>query len=230
LQRDYDSAYPETQAPFMWWIGDIYAASFGAKRDSALCVQDLHAKNIIWAGGSDYPVTPFAARYGLWSSVVRQTLNGVYGSQPFGTAESVDIHTALKSYTIWAAHQLFLEDRIGSLEPGKDADIAVWDRDLYSIPPDDIKNLHCELTLLRGRSSTPPLKANNSYFRRSKNNRTILLSFFVRRRTIRPSPVVVFPVDGGAQWHGFISAGVYSSLLCFVLSHILSPCALQTHP
>ena len=63
----------------------------------------------------------------------------------------MDIHTALKSYTIWAAHQLFLEQRIGSLEPGKDADIAVWDRDLYTIPSDDLKNLHCELTLLRGR-------------------------------------------------------------------------------
>jgi hypothetical protein len=149
LQRDYDSGYPETQAPFMWWIGDIYAASFGAKREQRLMPYKTYTqKNIIWAGGSDYFVTPFPARYGLWSSIVRTTLSG---SQPFGTAESVDIHTALKSYTIWAAQQLFLEARVGSLEPGKDADIAVWDRDLYSIPADDIKNIHCELTLLRGK-------------------------------------------------------------------------------
>jgi len=152
LQRDYDSGYPETQAPFMWWIGDIYAASFGTKREQRLMPYKTYTqKNIIWAGGSDFSVTPFPARYGLWSSVVRRTLSGTYGSQPFGTAESVDIHTALKSYTIWAAHQLFLEDRIGSLEVGKDADIAVWDRNLYSIPSDDIKNIRCELTLLRGR-------------------------------------------------------------------------------
>jgi predicted amidohydrolase YtcJ len=151
LQRDYDAGYPETQAPFLWWLGDTYAASFGQKRDLRLMPYKTYTqKHVIWAGGSDYFVTPFPARYGLWASVVRRTLNGVYGSQPFGTAESVDIHTALKSYTIWAAHQLFLEDRIGSLEPGKDADIAVWDRDLYSIPSDDLQNLHCELTLLRG--------------------------------------------------------------------------------
>ena len=31
-----DAGYPETQAPFMWWIGDIYATSFGAKRDQRL--------------------------------------------------------------------------------------------------------------------------------------------------------------------------------------------------
>jgi hypothetical protein len=87
----------------------------------------------------------------LWSAVVRKTLKAVYGEQPFGTAESVDIHTALRAYTSWAARQLFLEDRIGSLEPGKDADLAVWDRDLYSVPVDDLKNLKCELTLLRGK-------------------------------------------------------------------------------
>jgi predicted amidohydrolase YtcJ len=105
----------------------------------------------VWGGGSDYPVTPYPARYGIWSSIERKTLKGVYGAQPFGTAESVDVHVALRSYTAWAARQLFLEDKIGSIEPGKDADIAVWDRDLYTIPSDDIKNLKCELTLLRGR-------------------------------------------------------------------------------
>ena len=152
MQKKFDAGYPETQAPFMWWIGDTYAGTFGSQRDARLMPYKTYLqKGIIWGGGSDYPVTPFPARYGLWATVVRKTLNGVYGSQPFGTAESVDIHVALKSYTIWAAHQLFLEDRVGSLQPGKDADIAVWDRDLYSIPSDDLKNLKCELTLLRGK-------------------------------------------------------------------------------
>jgi len=148
LQHDYDAGYPETQPPFMWWIGALYEASFGPKREARLMPYRTYTqKNIIWAAGSDFFVTPFPARYGLWSSVVRKTQTG---TQPFGTVESVDIHTALKSYTIWAAHQLFLENRVGSLEPGKDADLAVWDRDLYSIPSDDLKSLKCQLTLLRG--------------------------------------------------------------------------------
>jgi len=102
-------------------------------------------------GGSDFPATPFAARYGLWSSVERRTLHGVYGEQPFGTQESVDVHVALRSSTVWAARQLFLENRIGSIEVGKDADIAVWDRDLYSVPSSALKDLKCQMTLLRGR-------------------------------------------------------------------------------
>jgi len=159
LQKQYDAGYPEAQAPFMWWLGDNYAANLGP--DRALRLKPFATylrKGIIWGGGSDYPVTPFPARYGLWSSVERKTLNATYGSQPFGTAESIDIHTALKSYTIWAARQLFLEDRIGSIEPGKDADIAIWDRDPYTIPAADLKNLKCTLTLLRGKvvyDSTP---------------------------------------------------------------------------
>lgn len=152
LQKNFDAGYPETQAPFMWWIGDLYAGTFGAQRCLRLMPFKTYTqKGIQWGGGSDYSVTPFPARYGLWSSVVRKTLNGTYGPQPFGTEQSVDIHVALKSYTIWAAHQMFLENQIGSIEVGKDADIAVWDRDLYSIPADDLKNLKCELTLLRGR-------------------------------------------------------------------------------
>jgi predicted amidohydrolase YtcJ len=148
LQRDYDSAYPETQPPFMWWIGALYEASFGPKREARLMPYKTYTqKGILYAAGSDFFVTPFPARYGLWSSVVRKTQTG---TQPFGTSEAVDIHTALKSYTIWAAHQLFLENRVGSLEVGKDADIAVWDRDLYSVPSDQLKDLKCQLTLLRG--------------------------------------------------------------------------------
>jgi predicted amidohydrolase YtcJ len=152
LQKQYDAGYPEAQPTFMWWIGDTYSGNYGPVR--SLRINPFHTyleKNIKWAGGSDYPVTPFAPRYGLWASVERKPLNAVYGKQPFGTSESVDIHVALKSYTIWAAHQLFLEKRIGSLEPGKDADLVVWDRDIYTIPSADIKGMKCELTMFRGR-------------------------------------------------------------------------------
>ncbi len=151
LEEKYDAAYPEAQAPFIWWLGDTYAGNLGPERSRRLLPLDTFLKHgIHWGGGSDYPITPVAARYGLWASVERETLKGNYGPHPFGTAEAVDIHAALRSYTIWGAHQLFLEQRIGSLELGKDADIAVWDRDMYGIPSPELKNLKCELTILRG--------------------------------------------------------------------------------
>ena len=151
LQKQYDAGYPESQATFTWWLGDNYAGNLGPVRGLRLNPFRTYVrKGIKWAGGSDYGVTPFPARYGLWASVARKALNGTYGATPFGTAESVDIKTALRSYTIWAAHQIFLDDRVGSIEPGKDADIAVWDRNMLAVPTDALKDLRCELTLFRG--------------------------------------------------------------------------------
>jgi predicted amidohydrolase YtcJ len=152
LQKKYDAGYPETQATFMWWVGDTNAGSFGPERSVRMMPFKTYlAKGVVWTGGSDYAVTPFPARYGIWASVARKPMQGVYGMDPFGSAESVGVREALRSYTIWAARQLFLEDRIGSLEPGKEADIAVWDRDLYSVAPDEIRNLKCEMTIFGGR-------------------------------------------------------------------------------
>ncbi len=151
LQKQYDAGYPELQAPFMWWIGDTYAGTFGPQRSARLIpLKTMLTRGIVWAGGSDYFVTPFPARYGIWASVARETLKGVYGPHPFGTAESVDARVALRSYTEWAAHQLFLDGTVGSIELGKDADIAIWDRDMYTVPTGDLKNMKCEMTLFKG--------------------------------------------------------------------------------
>jgi predicted amidohydrolase YtcJ len=151
LQKNYDAGYPEMQPEFLWWIGDLYAGNYGPKRDQSLePLKSLYTRGILWSGGSDYPITPVAPRYGLWASLARQTAIGTYGLHPFGMSEAVDIHTALRSYTAWGARQMFLENKIGSIEVGKRADIAIWDRNLYAIPTDQIKDLRCWMTFLDG--------------------------------------------------------------------------------
>jgi predicted amidohydrolase YtcJ len=151
LQRDDDAGYPEAQAEFLWWIGDNYAGNYGAQRaPHVVPLKSFLTHHIKWGGGSDFPVTPVAARYGIWASVQRETLKGTYGKQPFGTAEAVSVHDALRSYTSWAAPLLFLEKDAGSLEKGKRADIAVWDRDPYKVKPDQLKDMKCLMTLLDG--------------------------------------------------------------------------------
>jgi predicted amidohydrolase YtcJ len=151
LQKKYDAGYPEMQAEFLWWIGDIYAGNYGPKRNATLVpLKTMETRGIVWSGGSDFAVTPIPARYGLWASLARQTAKGTYGANPFGMKEAVDIHTALRSYTAWSARQMFLENKIGTLEVGKRADIAVWDRDLYAVPMEQIKDMTCLMTLIDG--------------------------------------------------------------------------------
>jgi predicted amidohydrolase YtcJ len=152
LQKTYDAGYPEPSSTFTWWLGDVYSSNFGPQRSLRLNpFKTFLSKGIIWANGSDLPVVPFPARYGLWASVAREPLLGAYAKDPFGRAESVDIHTALRSHTIWAAHQMFLEKKVGSVEVGKYADLAVWDHDLYSVPTPELKGLKCEMTIFDGK-------------------------------------------------------------------------------
>lgn len=151
LQREYDAGFPEPSATFTWWIGDTYAGNFGPERCLRLNPFKTYLENgIRWADGSDFDVTPFPARYGIWAAMARRPLLGVYGVDPFGRHETIDVRTALRSRTLWAARQMFLEGKIGSIEVGKYADIAVWDKDPYSAPLDAIKDLACQLTLFQG--------------------------------------------------------------------------------
>ena len=152
LQKRFDSGIPETQPEFIWWLGDAYPASYGPARSRRMIPLRAYLdRDMIWAGGSDANVTPLPARYGLWASVARESLNGSYGRTPFGTAQSVDIHAALRSYTIWAARQLFIEKETGSLERGKFADIAIWDRDPYKIRTAQLKDIVCDATIFKGK-------------------------------------------------------------------------------
>ncbi len=69
LQRDFDAGYPESQATFLWWLGDNYAGNLGHQRVMRLKPFKTYVqKGIKWGGGSDFDVTPFPARYSLWSS------------------------------------------------------------------------------------------------------------------------------------------------------------------
>jgi predicted amidohydrolase YtcJ len=45
---------------------------------------------------------------------------------------------------------MFLDEKIGTIEVGKRADLAIWDRDLYSVAADQIRDMKCLMTLLDG--------------------------------------------------------------------------------
>ena len=148
LEKTYDAGYPEVQPVFLWWLGNSMPPSFGAERMArTMPLKSYLEHGVRWGAGTDYGVAPLAPRYGLWASVEREALDGTH---PFGTAQAVDVHAALRSYTAWAAPQLFLEKEVGTLEVGKRADIVVWDRDPYSMAAKELKDLKCEMTIVEG--------------------------------------------------------------------------------
>ena len=65
--------------------------------------------------------------------------------------QAVSREVMLKSATLNGAYYMLREEKLGSLEPGKLADLAVLDRDYLTIPVDDIPNIRVLMTMLGGK-------------------------------------------------------------------------------
>jgi hypothetical protein len=78
--------------------------------------------------------------------VERRTLKG----QPIGADQALTVEEAVRAHTIDAAFALAMEDRLGSLETGKLADLVVLDGDPFTMPTQQIADLRVWLTVLDG--------------------------------------------------------------------------------
>ena len=84
----------------------------------------------------------------MWWMVTGKTLGGV---QVRGPEESPTREQALWIYTMGSAWFSFDEDRLGSIEAAKLADLIVLSDDYFSVPDDAIKDLSSVLTVVDGR-------------------------------------------------------------------------------
>jgi len=105
--------------------------------------------------GSDWPGTSAALyhmhpKYLIYAAVTRQTLNGTPAEGWF-PEQRISVEDAIRAYTINNACAA-LEDNIrGSIEPGKLADLTVFDRNLIAIPPREILSAEVEYTIIDGK-------------------------------------------------------------------------------
>ena len=91
-----------------------------------------------------YPPEPFRL---MRTAVTRRTRGG----ELIAPAEGISVESALRAVTLDAAWQLFAEDRVGSIEPGKQADFTVVDRSPLEVDPDDLDRIEVTETWLGGR-------------------------------------------------------------------------------
>lgn len=112
--------------------------------------RDLLQRGATLAFGSDWPVAPLSPWLGIEAAVTRRTLDGAH---PDGWVprQKIGVEDALAAYTRGAAFAAFDEERLGSIAPGKLADLLVLDRDPLDIPPEEIGAVEVDLTLLGGR-------------------------------------------------------------------------------
>jgi len=102
------------------------------------------------AGGSDCPVEKFDILPNLYSAITRKDLNG-YPEDGWLPDQKLSIDEALRIFTVEGAYASFEEDIKGTLEAGKLADIAVLERNLYDVKPEEIKDVKVDLTIMDGK-------------------------------------------------------------------------------
>lgn len=83
----------------------------------------------------------------LWTAVNRTSRSG----KVIGEEERLTPYEALQAITIWSAYQHFEEDKKGSLEVGKLADLVVLDKNPLKIKADDIKDIQVLKTIKEGK-------------------------------------------------------------------------------
>ena len=84
----------------------------------------------------------------LWTAVNRTSRSG----EIIGEKERLTPYEALKAITIWSAYQHFEEDKKGTLEAGKLADLVILDQNPLKIKPDKIKDIQVLETIKNGES------------------------------------------------------------------------------
>jgi predicted amidohydrolase YtcJ len=101
----------------------------------------LMHEGVIVASSSDCPVEPINPLLGIWAAVARKSF----------PEESLTVEEALKTYTLNAAYASFDEDKKGTIEAGKFADITLLSDDLAKAPPDKIRDIVVEMVLVDGK-------------------------------------------------------------------------------
>jgi hypothetical protein len=133
--------------------------------------QSLEQSGATLAFGSDWPCTwppdPFVGmqqvvQRTVWHSAAASAMvGGVFDGGAQGGAiptlssyipeERITVEQALKAYTSGSAYARFSEDRLGTLEVGKEADLAVLSQDIFSVAHGELAKTRVLLTMVGGK-------------------------------------------------------------------------------
>ena len=137
---------------FNSYIGDEFPRILGSAASAGrMPVRSLLARGARIAAGADAGLgaedahtSPLAS---IWNLAARKTWSGEEAEQE----EAIDASTALRIVTLNSAEALGAEDQIGSLEPGKYADLVELDRDPREVAVDEIPSIEVTRVVRRGK-------------------------------------------------------------------------------
>ncbi len=121
-----------------------------ARLKGTYAFNDLLQSNANVTFGSDWTVAPLDPIAGIYAAVTRRTLDG---KNPDGwfPHQKIKVEQALKCYTVNNAYAGFHENKTGKLKAGMLADMVVLSDDLFSVKPENIKDVKVIRTIVNGK-------------------------------------------------------------------------------
>jgi len=136
-----------THPLFIYYSGERYLAMIHQERLRWLYrFKSLINSGSTVAAGSDSPIVPDNPLVGIYGAVTRQAESG----QQLLPEECISASQALAMHTINAAYASFEENTKGSITQGKLADMVLLSDDPTRVPPEQIKDIKVEKTIIGG--------------------------------------------------------------------------------
>jgi len=129
--------------------GPWVIAKLGEKRarEGAYVWRSIMDGGAVICNGTDSPVEDVDPIPSFYSTVTRMMKNGT----TFFPEQRLTRKEALRTYTLHGAYAAFQEELLGSLKPGKLADITVLSKDIMTVPEQEIPTTAVLMTIVGGR-------------------------------------------------------------------------------
>ena len=138
---------PVVQPTFLWDFGEGYVRDYGAGRGAAMFpLRSFLDAGVVVAGSTDSPVSRREPLFGIQQAVTRRTRQG----EVCDPGQRVTVAEAVRMFTYGSAYATGEEGALGSLEPGKLADLVVLERGLEDGPAESIGEISVDLTMVDG--------------------------------------------------------------------------------